>query len=259
MQILPLSSRSNFLLPPRRQNPSFPCSWKSLISQRKSIFLSISARKSLNFESHAFWDGDDESDPCVPITQSVSGEGVTTEIENVGKNSRRICSRIEINASLETVWRLLTDYERLTDFIPGLATSELLEKRESFAKLLQIGQQNLALGLKFYAKGIVECYEGELQYLPFGRQRDIDFKMVEGDFKIFEGTWSIAEADVERYDDVSDGRASQTTLSYIVHVQPKLWLPVQLVEGRLCKEIELNLICIREEAQKALLDASPGG
>lgn len=43
-----------------------------------------------------------------------------------------------------------------------------------------------------------------------------------------------------------------TTLSYVVDAKPKLWLPVQLVEGRLCKEIKLNLVSIREEAQKAV-------
>lgn len=47
------------------------------------------------------------------------------------------------------------------------------------------------------------------------------------------------------------GQKLYTTLSYLVDVKPKLWLPVQLVEGRLCKEIKMNLVCIREEAQRA--------
>lgn len=59
--------------------------------------------------------------------------------------------------------------------------------------LQQIGQQNLAFGLKFNAKGIVDCYEKELESLPFGQKRDIDFKMIEGDFQLFEGKWSIEQ------------------------------------------------------------------
>ena len=43
----------------------------------------------------------------------------------------------------------------------------------------------------------------------------------------------------------------QTTLSYVVDVEPKLWLPVRLVEGRLCREIKVNLSCVRAEAQNA--------
>ena len=47
------------------------------------------------------------------------------------------------------------------------------------------------------------------------------------------------------------GQEFQTTLSYVVDVEPKLWLPVRLVEGRLCREIKVNLSCVRVEAQKA--------
>lgn len=182
--------------------------------------------------------------------------GVDIEIEEIGKNSRRIRSQVGIDASLETIWGILTDYERFADFISGLAVSKLLQKGGSFARLFQIGQQSLALGLKFDAKGIVECYEKELETLPFGRRRDIDFKMVEGDFQTFEGKWSIEETYTERYKNSNEAEGVEkdfektTTLSYVVDVKPKMWLPVRLVEGRLCREVQLNLSCIREEATK---------
>lgn len=57
----------------------------------------------------------------------------------------------------------------------------------------QVGQQNLAFGLKFNAKGVVDCYEKDLVHLPFGQRRDIEFKMIEGDFQTFEGKWSIVQ------------------------------------------------------------------
>ena len=43
-----------------------------------------------------------------------------------------------------------------------------------------------------------------------------------------------------------------TTLAYTVDVKPKMWLPVRLVEGRLCKEIKTNLLSIRDTAQKVI-------
>ncbi|XP_052188132.1 uncharacterized protein LOC127798545 isoform X2 [Diospyros lotus] len=133
----------------------------------------------------------DDDDDC---HDDLSGAGVIDiEIEKTGSNSRRIRSRIDIDASLQTVWAILTSYESLADFIPGLAVSKLLEKRPNFARLLQIGQQKLAFGLNFNAKGIVDCYERELEYLPFGRRRDIEFQMIEGDFKLFQGKWSIEQ------------------------------------------------------------------
>lgn len=66
-------------------------------------------------------------------------DDVEIEIENTGKNSRRIQSKVAVQASLQTVWEILTDYEGLADFIPGLAVSQLLEKRENFARLFQVG------------------------------------------------------------------------------------------------------------------------
>lgn len=55
-----------------------------------------------------------------------------------GNNSRRIRSKVRVQASLQAVWDILTDYESLADFIPGLAVSKLLEKRDNFARLFQV-------------------------------------------------------------------------------------------------------------------------
>nr|XP_043636889.1 uncharacterized protein LOC122607883 [Erigeron canadensis] len=177
---------------------------------------------------------------------------IEVEIEKISKNRRRIKSTVRVDASLERVWGILTDYERLAEFIPSLVVSQVLDKQPNFARLLQIGQQNLAFGLKFNAKGVVDCYEKDFESLPNGQRRDIEFKMIEGDFELFEGKWSI-----EQYTDTTReqrsplvGQRYYTTLSYMVEVEPKMWLPVQLVEGRISKEIRMNLFCIREVAQK---------
>ncbi|XP_039021401.1 uncharacterized protein LOC120153536 [Hibiscus syriacus] len=176
-------------------------------------------------------------------------DGVFIEIKKLGGNSRRIRSKIGIEASLDTVWNILTDYEKLADVIPGLAVSKVVEKNDKFARLFQIGQQNLPLGLKFNAKGVIDCYEKDVEMIPNGKKREIKFKMIEGDFTNFEGTWLIEEFNKRKSEDDEEW---QTTLSYLVDVKPKMWLPVRLVEGRLSKEIKTNLSCIREEAKKVL-------
>lgn len=86
-------------------------------------------------------DTDDDDDGYVLVdegSESLSGDGVYIEIKKLGRNSRRIRSKIEIAASLDTVWNILTDYEKLVDFIPGLAVSELVEKRNNFARIFQV-------------------------------------------------------------------------------------------------------------------------
>lgn len=168
------------------------------------------------------------------------------------KNRRRIRSRVRVDAGLNSVWRVLTDYESLSNFIPGLAVNQLLEKKQNYVRLYQVGEQNLALGLKFHAKGVLECYEGELKDTSITRRRDIEFKMVEGDFKTFEGRWFIEQIVDDASEDADHLTVQEykTTLSYVVELEPKFWLPVHLLEGRVCREIKINLICIRDEAQR---------
>lgn len=48
------------------------------------------------------------------------------------------------------------------------------------------------------------------------------------------------------------GQTFQTSLSYSVDVKPKMWLPVHLIEGRICREIKINLTSIREEAKRVI-------
>lgn len=51
----------------------------------------------------------------------------------------------------------------------------------------------MAFGIKFDARGVIDCFEKELETLPSAMKRDIDFKMIEGDFQLFEGKWSILQ------------------------------------------------------------------
>ncbi|KAK8935356.1 hypothetical protein KSP39_PZI013901 [Platanthera zijinensis] len=172
-----------------------------------------------------------------------------------GKNNRRrIRSRVRVDADLSSVWRVLTNYEGLSTFIPSLAVSQLLEKRQNFARIYQVGEQNLALGLKFNAKGILECYEGDLEDTPIALRREIEFRMVDGDFQTFEGRWSIEQVNMEarQQGDLLTEQEYMTTLSYVVELEPKLWLPVRLLEGRVCRNVKVNLLCIRDEAQRIL-------
>lgn len=180
--------------------------------------------------------------------------GFEIEVRKLPKRNRRLVrARVRVDAPLEAVWATLTDYEGLADFIPGLSECRLLDQDASFARLYQVGEQDLALGFKFNAKGTIDCYEGEMEVLPAGAQRrEIAFKMIEGDFKVFEGKWSVEEVDgsIDEGEEISADQEFQTILSYVVELEPKLWVPVRLLEGRICNEIKTNLFSIREEAQR---------
>ncbi|GLT31747.1 hypothetical protein SLA2020_064580 [Shorea laevis] len=248
-----LSSFSNKISP-----SFFPSLPKSLLSGfQPPPFCSNSESNPVDAKDEDYFDDNDGyyvSDEETESTESFSGDGVRIQIKKIGKNSRKIRSKIGIDATLDTVWNILTDYERLADIIPGLVVSQLVEKKDNFARLYQVGQQNLPLGLKFNAKAVLDCYEKDLEISPFGQKREIEFKMVEGDFQCFEGKWSIEQLNGGQCEDGegSLGQNFHTSLSYSVDVKPKVWLPVHLIEGRICREIKMNLSCIREEAKRVI-------
>ncbi|KAK5818829.1 ATP synthase subunit beta [Gossypium arboreum] len=233
---------------------SIPCP-RFLFSKFRPCPFCSNSDSTTNEEDDVYFDVDDDGIVSSDgETQPLSEDGVFIEIKKLGGNSRRIRSKIGIEANLDAVWNILTNYEKLADVIPGLAVSEVVEKKHKFARLYQIGQQSLPLGLKFNAKGVIDCYEKDLEILPSGKKREIQFKMVEGDFTMFEGTWLIEQFNKRKYEgeEASLGEEFQTTLWYLVDLKPKIWLPVRLVENRLFIEIKTNLLSIREEAERVI-------
>jgi len=200
-----------------------------------------SDRHSMNFAAVSV----DDPTPAAATASS----NATVAVTNLGNNMRKMEATIAIQAPLEAVWGVLTDYEHLADHIPGLAVSQILERRPSGARLLQIGQKNLALGVKFKAKAVVEVSEEAAQELPNGTLRDLHFETVEGDFQVFKGTWRMHQVHSDRSSKSPSAKKNvETHLSYILEVQPKHWIPVALIEGVVCHEVICNLNSVRSVA-----------
>lgn len=63
-----------------------------------------------------------DEDSCL-----VPGEAVV-RVEKAPENSRRIFAGIDIFASVEDVWKILTDYEHLQQVVPNLVVNDVLEE-----------------------------------------------------------------------------------------------------------------------------------
>ena len=152
---------------------------------------------------------------------------VSIKTEKHTPRQRRIIASVAVPRSLEQVWKILTDYESLADFVPNLTSSRLLPCPNGGIRLEQIGAQCF-LNFKFCARVILdmtECFPQE-----------IGFSMVEGDFKKFMGKWTLQPALL--------GDQVATVLSYELMVQPPLAMPVQLIERHICQNLTQNLIAI---------------
>lgn len=160
-------------------------------------------------------------------------QAVEVQTEPVAERQRQITAKIQIPHSVEQVWQILTDYEALAEFIPNLAKSRRLDHPTGGIRLEQVGTQRL-LGLNFSARVVLDLEEK----FP----HEINFDMVEGDFKAYFGSW--------RLEPYSLAGQMVTNLCYSVRIWPKRTMPVAIIERRLSSDLRFNLLAIRQQAME---------
>ena len=158
---------------------------------------------------------------------------VEIQIEKIAERQRQISAKVQIPHPVEQIWKVLTNYEALPDFLPNLAKSCLIEHPDGGIRLEQVGSQRL-LNFNFCARVVLDLEES----FP----KAINFRMVEGDFKGFSGSWCL-----EPY---SFGEYIGTNLCYTIQVWPKLTMPVGIIENRLSKDLRLNLLAIHQRVEE---------
>jgi len=243
----------------------------------------------------------------------VPGEPVC-RVEKAPENSRRIFAGIDIMASVDDVWNVLTDYSGLQNVVPNLVVNDVLEmydgavassdgegdvltcidasqpediqcqqlsKRMKGALLKQVGGAKVA-GINFSARTTLEVrewprglpdfahfndemWEGKsrkqraseyakvkLRRYSFPRPfavsslptRDISMQSVEnddGEFRMYQGVWRM-----QPLPGCAPEGQQAMRLTYAVEVSPRAYLPVQLIEGRIVRDLCTNLQAIRE-------------
>ncbi|BCL39305.1 SRPBCC family protein [Nostoc sp. MS1] len=157
---------------------------------------------------------------------------VEVQVEKIADRQRQITARVQIPQPVEQVWKVLTNYEALADFIPNLAKSRLLEHPQGGIRLEQVGSQRL-LNFNFCARVVLDLEE----YFP----KEINFQMVEGDFKGFSGNWCLQPYTL--------GNSIGTELCYTIQVWPKLTMPITIIERRLSNDLRSNLLAIYQRVE----------
>jgi ribosome-associated toxin RatA of RatAB toxin-antitoxin module len=165
--------------------------------------------------------------------QSESLQDVEVHTDRAEGRQRQISAKIHIPYSIEQVWQILTDYDCLADFIPNLAKSRQIAHPAGGIRIEQVGTQSL-LKLKFCARVVLDMVE------QFPHQ--LDFCMVEGDFKQFSGSWMLQPAAT------GAGTEACTELCYVIVVHPPRTMPVNMIENRLKSSLAANLSAIRDRA-----------
>jgi ribosome-associated toxin RatA of RatAB toxin-antitoxin module len=136
---------------------------------------------------------------------------------------------IVVAAPPERVWRVLTDYERLPEFIPGLERSRLLQDSLGARRVEQVGAAGWFF-LKIRARVVLRVQECACSR--------IDFRAIDGDFDVFEGWWSLLPED--------GGRA--TRLEYWADVQPSFRAPGFLTRFLVRRGLRERLVALQVRA-----------
>lgn len=177
-------------------------------------------------------------DPAVhsrPAFAGLPGFGVRRQtieqtMERLPQGTRRLAVQLRTPLGVDLLWKVLTDYDRLSTFIPNLTSSTVLGRGDNSVHLAQVGSQQL-LGLKFSAQVELELIEHRPEGLLL-------FRMVKGDFRRFEGSWRLQA--------LPDG----TSLLYDLTVQGCMGMPVGLIEQRLRSDLTANLLAVEQEAMR---------
>ncbi len=154
---------------------------------------------------------------------------VTVHTEKLEGQQRRILAFTDIPATADQVWQVLTDYDNLASFIPNLSCSKRLRHPEGGIRLEQMGSQCF-LNIKFCARVVLDMVEA----FP----RELRFSMVEGDFRQFEGKWTL--------EPVAEAQDNRVRLGYDLMIRPPRAMPVALIERHICNDLSRNLRAISD-------------
>ena len=152
-------------------------------------------------------------------------------MEKLTDGARRLAAQLTTTASFDSLWSVLTDYDRLNLFIPNLLSSKKIFRNETNLHVRQVGSQDF-LGLKFSAEVLLDLYEEKDNGL-------IKFNLIKGDFRKFEGYWKIQ----------SIANSGQNSLIYDLTVKGCQWMPIGMIEKRLKRDLSDNLIAVERRAK----------
>ncbi|KAL8034622.1 hypothetical protein ABFX02_12G040200 [Erythranthe guttata] len=194
-------------------------------------FPNVSAALSNNRTTHNQKKEEDEEEEEEELGEKVvvvGGRKVKCEVEVISWRERRIKGEISVDSDVDSVWRALTDYERLADFIPNLVSSGRIPCPHPGRIWLEQRGLQRALYWHIEARVVLDLQE----FLISEDDRELRFSMVDGDFKKFEGKWSVKSR--------NDGLGI-TSLGYEVNVIPRFNFPAIFLERIIRSDLPVNL------------------
>lgn len=144
----------------------------------------------------------------------------------------QITSSGTVTTSPAAVWRVLTDYNRMADYVPDLKSARVVERRGDKVILEQYG----AARMLFFSRDIhlvVEVHEQAPNRL--------DVSLVEGDMKVYQCSWEIS----------SVAATGGTRIVYNASIEPKFYVPGLVGASLVRKDIARMMAAVLVRLERA--------
>lgn len=167
--------------------------------------------------------------PSLPSEQTLTPdllETIQISIQKQNGTQRQVDVQMFIPYTVERVWQLITDYEKLAELIPNLIHCRQIGQTETSKHLELVGSCRI-LNFWFSMRLVLEAIESA----PYR----IDTQLIAGDLRSYHGQWHLEPE--------HDG---STVLSYIAEIVPKPGMPVALLERQLQHLLPVNFLAIRQ-------------
>jgi ribosome-associated toxin RatA of RatAB toxin-antitoxin module len=151
----------------------------------------------------------------------VSVQRIRTEAGNVYE----VNARGEVAAAPAAVWRILTDYERMPEFVPDLHRARVLSRSGDEAVLEQFGEAHF-LFFRHDIHLVVQIREQPIS--------QIDISLIGGDMKVYKCSWRL----------VSVPETGGTRVLFSSMVAPKFYVPGMLGSNMIRSDIERMMAAV---------------
>ncbi|SHH42245.1 SRPBCC family protein [Massilia sp. CF038] len=136
-----------------------------------------------------------------------------------------------VKASPAAVWKILTDYERMPEFVPDLERTKVLSRAGNRATVEQFGRARFL----FFSREIhlvVQVLEEP--------SNAIDIHLVTGDMKVYRCRWEITPVP----------ETGGTRISYAGKMVPKFYVPGMLGSNIVRRDIERMMDAVLERLDR---------
>lgn len=142
-------------------------------------------------------------------------------------------AKVLVKSSQDAVWKVLTDYDGLSKFLPNVISSKVLKSDGNRKVIEQVDARQVFL---------INVRSRIRSSITETAKTRIDFQQVDGDLQKLQGYWTV-----EPVAPFSGAKADQVLITQVVDAQPKSGTPKNIFYNLFKDSLGRNLNAISQE------------